>query len=166
MAITELSKTKVLVTLAAGLALAGCGSSGSSSSSSGGGGAGSPAASAAGANVNASEAQAAATGDIPDNPTFPRYRNGKAGYSVGYPEGWARRGSANNVSFSDKDNQVRVAIGSGAAPTVASARSALSKQVGSSAHLKISSVKAETISGSPAIHVVYHEQGPPDPVTG
>src|SRR4051794_29941582 len=102
MAITELSKTKVLVTLAAGLALAGCGSSGSSSSSSGGG-AGRPAASAAGANVNASEAQSAATGDIPDNQTFLRYRNGKAGYSVVYPEGWARRGSANNVSFSDKD---------------------------------------------------------------
>jgi len=169
MAITQFSKTKILVTLVAGLALAGCGSSGSSSTNSGGGtsgGASSAAAAGAGANVNASEAQSAATGDIPDNQTFLRYRNGKARYSSVYPEGWARRGSANNVSFSDKDNQVRVAIGSGAAPTVASARSALSQQVGSSAHLKISSVKAETISGSPAIHVVYHEQGPPDPVTG
>ena len=162
MAILENRKLKVLVIVAMGLAIAGCGSSGSSSGTAAGG---SPA-SGAGANVNASEAQSAATGDIPDNQVFLSYKNPKAGYSIKYPEGWARKGSANDVSFSDKDNQVRIAIGSNGSASVASARSTLTNQVGSSAHLQINSAKVETISGSPVVHIVYREQGPPDPVTG
>ena len=162
MAILENRKLKVLVIVAMGLAIAGCGSSGSSSGTAAGG----SAASGAGANVNASEAQSAATGDIPDNQVFLSYKNPKAGYSIKYPEGWARKGSANDVSFSDKDNQVRIAIGSNGSASVASARSTLTNQVGSSAHLQINSAKVETISGSPVVHIVYREQGPPDPVTG
>ena len=39
------------------------------------------------------EANAAAAGDIPDNQVFLVFRNGRAGYSIRYPEGWAQQGS-------------------------------------------------------------------------
>src|SRR4051795_12867009 len=77
------------------LALTGCGSGSSGGASSGGA---------------QSEAQSAAAGDIPDNQQFLLYRNAGGGYSIKYPEGWARKGSATDLTFADKDNQVRVAI--------------------------------------------------------
>jgi hypothetical protein len=166
MALLENRNFAVPIVVALGIAVAGCGSSGSSSTTAGGSAASGSAASGGGANVNASEAQSAATGDIPDNQVFLTYKNPQSGYSIKYPEGWARKGSANDVSFSDKDNQVRIAIASGGKPAVASAKSALVKQVGTSAHLRISSVKVENINGTPMVHLVYHEQGSPDPVTG
>src|SRR5690348_6211036 len=39
------------------------------------------------------EANAAAAGDIPDNQVFLVFDNARAGYSMKYPEGWARYGS-------------------------------------------------------------------------
>ena len=106
MAIPDFKRIRFLIPVAAvGVALAGCGSSGSTSSPS----------SQANSNSASAEAQSAATGDIPDNQTFLTYKNRRAGYSILYPEGWARKGSASTVSFSDKDNQVRVALTSRAA---------------------------------------------------
>ena len=169
MTIPEPSRLKILIPIAAvGLAIAGCGSSSSSSTGTSAGSAGNAASAAAtGDSVKASEALSAATGDIPDNQVFLIYKNTKAGYSIKYPEGWARKGSAKTVSFSDKDNQVRVAISSGSgSPTVAAAKATLSNAVGSSANLKIQSAKVEQVKGTPMVHVVYQEQGPPDPVTG
>src|SRR5213592_3910610 len=52
------------------------------------------------------EADSAAAGDIPDNQVFLVFRNGRAGYSMKYPEGWAQRGSGNGVVFRDKNNIV------------------------------------------------------------
>jgi hypothetical protein len=61
------------------------------------------------------EAEAAATGDIPDNQTFLVFKNPSAGYSVRYPEGWARKGSGNDVTFREKANVIHVAVKPGAA---------------------------------------------------
>jgi hypothetical protein len=142
--------------VALGLALAGCGSSSSSSTTAAGGGSG----------TSTSEAQAAATGDIPDTQKFLRFQNSKAGYSIPYPEGWAQKGSANDVTFSDKGNSVHVVISKGPAPTVSSVAAELKKQAASDPTLKPGTPQQMTVGAGPAIHVVYHVQGPPDPVTG
>src|SRR6266487_247578 len=60
-----------------------------------------------GAGALKAEAASAATGDIPDNQVFLTLRNGKAGYSIKFPEGWAQSGGGNTVTFRDKNNIVR-----------------------------------------------------------
>ena len=109
------------------------------------------------------EAASAATGDIPDNQVFLVFNDAPAGYSMKYPEGWAQRGSGRAVVFRDKNNIVRVVIGSGAAPTKASVAAELR-------HLK-----GARIAGSPqpiglpagrAVKVVYSTESAPNPVTG
>jgi hypothetical protein len=109
------------------------------------------------------EAASAATGDIPDNQIFLTFRNPAAGYSMRYPEGWAQQGSGPRVTFRDKNNIVRVVIGKGSAATEASARRDLSTQPGVTI---TSPPQRTTISGAPAIKVVYTAQSAPNPVTG
>jgi hypothetical protein len=58
----------------------------------------------------AAEAKSAATGDIPDSQVFLRFKNAAAGYSILYPEGWARKGSGNDVTFQDKDNVIHIVV--------------------------------------------------------
>jgi hypothetical protein len=135
---------------AAAAFLAGCGSSSSSTTTGPG----------------TSEAQQAAAGDIPDNQQFLVYKNRQAGYSIKYPEGWARKGSPNDLTFADKDNQVHVAVSQGSLPSTAAAKAELERSLPSSAQLKIKTAQTETISGQKAIHITYDELGPPDPVTG
>jgi hypothetical protein len=122
----------------AGLLVAGCGSSGSTDTSgevSSGGG--TPTASQkAGGEGSPSEAQAAATGDIPDNQVFLVFHNAPAGYSIRYPEGWARKGSANDVTFQEKANTVHVVVRNGAA------------------------------QGKPGVKSTFTGRSAPDPVTG
>ncbi len=102
----------------AGLLVAGCGSSGSTDTSAevslGAGGNTSTESSQAGGEASPSEAQAAATGDIPDNQVFLVFHDPRAGYSIRYPEGWARKGSANDVTFQEKANTVHVVVRNGA----------------------------------------------------
>lgn len=102
----------------AGLLVAGCGSSGSTDTagevSSGAGGNAPTESPEAGGEAGPSEAQAAATGDIPDNQVFLVFHDSKAGYSIRYPEGWARKGSASDVTFQEKANTVHVLVRSGA----------------------------------------------------
>ena len=139
-----------ILPLAVGLALTGCGSSGGGGSS----------------NSASAEAQSAATGDIPDNQQFLTFKNPSAGYSILYPQGWARKGSGSDITFSDKDNSVEVKIGSGGRPTVSSASAELKQEASTDPTLKPGTPQTVTVGSSPAIHVLYHVQGPPDPVTG
>jgi hypothetical protein len=62
-----------------------------------------------------SEAESAVTGDIPDNQTFLVFHDAPAGYSIRYPEGWARKGSGNDVTFREKANVIHVAVHPGSA---------------------------------------------------
>ncbi len=116
--------------------------------------------------TSTSEAQSASAGDIPDNQHFLGYKNTAAGYSVKYPEGWARKGSPTNLTFADKDNQVHIAVTSGSAPSVAAARSALERSIPASSQLKVKTATTQPVSGAKAIHITYDELGPADPVTG
>ena len=108
------------------------------------------------------EAGSAATGDIPDNQVFLVFRNTAAGYSVKYPEGWAQQGAGKKVVFRDKNNIVRVLVDKGTPPTRASVRKELAGE-----KLKVERApQATTISGTPAVKVVYTTRSARNPVTG
>jgi hypothetical protein len=133
---TSISTVSILV--AAGLLVAGCGGGGSSTSTAGT----TPAPTAnrqsegaAGAEVP-SEAESAATGDIPDNQNFLLFRNPGAGYSIRYPEGWARKGSGSDVTFREKANVIHVVVRRGAPRS------------------------------GPGVKTTYSRTSAPDPVTG
>src|SRR6476659_4793763 len=89
------------ITIATGLLVcvaAGCGgSSGSSAPAGSSGGSAGTAPTSSGAGGLVAEAQSAAAGDIPDNQVFLAFHNGPAGYSMSYPEGWARQGASGSV---------------------------------------------------------------------
>ncbi|HKB20349.1 MAG TPA: hypothetical protein VKC65_04985 [Gaiellaceae bacterium] len=109
------------------------------------------------------EANSAAAGDIPDNQVFLVFRNGAAHYSMKYPEGWAQQGSGGEVTFRDKNNIVRIVVAPGAAATTASVR----KDVGGLRGVRAqASPEAMTISGRPAVKVVYSTESAPNGVTG
>jgi hypothetical protein len=158
-----------------GFVLAGCGGS-SSSSPSQSSTPGAPATAAAAAPPTAptqgaapapltAEAQSAAAGDIPDNQVFLTFRNTAAGYSMRYPEGWAQQGSDARVTFQDKNNLVRVTISSGAPLGLAAVRADMARAKGAAPSLRAGPPQAVTISGSPAIKVVYSTESKANPVT-
>ena len=119
--------------------------------------------SASGPGALQAEANSAAAGDIPDNQVFLVFSNRATGYSMKYPEGWAQQGSGDRVTFRDKNNIVRIVVGSGAKPTRASVQSDVS-------HLGNAQIQAGpqavTASGQPAFKVVYSTKSPPNAVTG
>jgi ribonucleotide monophosphatase NagD (HAD superfamily) len=104
-----------------------------------------------------------ATGDIPDNQVFLTFQNAAAGYSIKYPEGWAQSGSGGTVTFRDKNNIVRVLVTNGSPPSLADVK----KEVAKLRNVKVTTPPTQmTISGKPAIHVVYETTSAQNPVTG
>jgi hypothetical protein len=165
----------VSVLAVAGIFVAGCGSSSSSTSSgtptgapsSAGQGAGSAGGeSGTGTEAVPSEAQATATGDIPDNQVFLLFKDPQAGYSIRYPEGWARKGSGNDVTFQEKANVIHLSVGSGPAPTEASAVSGIAKLHKADPTVKAQTPEKVTLNGQPAVKIGYSRLSSPDPVTG
>ncbi len=153
----------VLVAVAAG-----CGSGGGSSPTTGSTATTTPrvmtsGTSTSGAGALQAEAAAAAAGDIPDNQVFLVFRDGRAGYSMKYPEGWAQQGSGDSVSFRDKNNVIRVVVPAGAAWTRANVQADLRALKGARVQ---SPPQAITLSGRPAFKVVYRTVSVPNPVTG
>jgi hypothetical protein len=111
------------------------------------------------------EAASVATGDIPDNQVFLRFSNPAGGYSLKYPEGWAQNGSGRTITFRDKNNIVRVVVGPGSPATLASARADLTVLRTSIPSLRFQAPQKLTISGAPAIKIVYRTTSAPNPVT-
>ena len=106
------------------------------------------------------EANAAAAGDIPDNQVFLIFRNARAGYAMKYPEGWAQQGAAGRVVFRDKNNIVRIVVGSGSAPTASAVRKELHG-------VRLMSVPQPIrLSSGSALKVVYSTESAPNAVTG
>src|SRR6476660_1113458 len=176
------TRTRILIAAAiAALPLAtACGSSGSASSHSpvtpapsSSAPASSQPASSSGAGALVAEAQSAAAGDIPDNQVFLTYHNAAAGYSMSYPEGWARRGSGSRVVFQDKSNLARIVIEPGAA-TATQARAAVAALAATTPSLKLVSVTHPTCTNQAATvqlplvsaKVVYTTLSAASPVTG
>src|SRR5947209_2660542 len=144
-----------LALLLLALVVGGCGCS-KKSGWSAAGGAGSPAA----------EAQAAATGDIPDNQVFLTFRNPSSGYSIVYPEGWAKTGSGDKVTFQDKNNVIYIAVQRGSKPTVSSVEAGVAKLKASTPLVKVSSAQTLTIGGEQVVKATYSSESKPNPVTG
>jgi hypothetical protein len=113
-----------------------------------------------------SEAQSAATGDIPDNQVFLTFTDHPAGYSIRYPEGWARRGSGPDVTFQEKANVIHVVVVKGPRPTSASATAALKRLKHSDPTIKVGAPEQLTIAGAPVVKVTYTRLSAADPVTG
>jgi hypothetical protein len=91
------------------------------------------------------------------------FRNAAAGYAMRYPEGWAQQGSGRTATFRDKNNIVRVVVSRGNPATPTSARRDLASLPG----VTITSTPSRTsVSGSPAVKVVYTTRSAPNPVTG
>jgi hypothetical protein len=109
------------------------------------------------------EAKAAATGDVPDNQVFLRFDNPSAGYSMKYPEGWAKQGSGSTVTIRDKNNIVRIVVKPGGAVTPADAKRDLAAVTGATI---TSGPTATTISGHSAVKVSYTTQSAANAVTG
>jgi hypothetical protein len=157
----------VIAAVTAGaLSSAGCGSS--STSQSAGSGSARPAAATGSASNGAlaADARSAATGDIPDNQVFLVFRDPHAAWSMKYPEGWTQSGGPAGVTFRDKNNLVRVAITHGPAPSAGSVTAQLQALKRSHPSLSYGPAQAVSISGSPAIKVVYSTRSAPNPVTG
>jgi hypothetical protein len=155
-----------LAAAAAVFALTGCGSSHQAqapATTTSGGGASTPPASTGGPGALQAEANATAAGDIPDNQVFLVFKNGEAGYSMKYPEGWAQQGSGKRVTFRDKNNIVRIVVSSGAAPTKASVQADIGGLT--AAHLQ-SGPQAMTLPHAKAYKVVYSTESAPNAVTG
>ena len=109
------------------------------------------------------EAKAAATGDVPDNQVFLRFADASAGYSVKYPEGWAQQGSGSTVTIRDKNNIVRVVVSPGGGATPTEARKDIAGVAGATI---TKGPLTTTVSGKPAVKVVYTTQSAASPVTG
>jgi len=111
------------------------------------------------------EAQAAAAGDIPDSQVYVVFTDGRAGYSIKYPEGWAQSGSGNRVTFYDKNNLVRTVVQPGGAPTLAQVSAELKALKTATPSLRFQPPQRIQISGRPAIKVVYTTESAPNSVT-
>jgi hypothetical protein len=148
------------------LALVGCGGSGANSSDSVKAQANRQAPTASPETETPSEAQSVATGDIPDNQVFLTFTNHPAGYSIRYPEGWARRGSGADVTFREKGNIIHVAVTQGARPTSSSTTADLERLKHSDPTIKIGEPEQLTIGGAPVVKVAYTRLSAADPVTG
>jgi hypothetical protein len=142
-----------LALVIAALVAAGCGSSSKSKS---GGGSG----------ALAADAKSAATGDIPDTQNFLTFNDRTNGFSMRYPEGWAQKASATGVTFQDKNNLVRIQIGTGSTPTVASVTAAINKLKASDPTLKAKPAQQVTLKGKKLVKESYTTQSAPNPVTG
>lgn len=159
----------VSVVAAVGLLAAGCGSGGSSTSTAANNSTPSEGRPSEGQEAGSgvpSEAESAATGDIPDNQTFLLFRDPKAGYSIRYPEGWARKGSGSEVTFQEKANVIHLSVGKGAPPTEASAVSGVESLQKSDSTVHAQVPERLTIAGEPVVKITYSRLSAPDPVTG
>jgi hypothetical protein len=164
-----------VLVLALAATVAGCGSSSSSSTTSATTGAAKAPAKTANAKASCgsssasaavSEAASTATGDIPDNQQFLTFRNRAGGYSISYPEGWARTGNGASVAIKDKSNTITIRVAKGPKPTTASVASKLRQEATTDPCLSAGSAQATTAGPNQVIKVTYTTAGQKSPVTG
>jgi hypothetical protein len=156
------------VLAAAGLAaaLAACGSSGSSPGS--GGGAAPPASPSAGGSQAAAPAGTAAPGDIPDSTIYVPYQSAAGHLQIKVPEGWSRITTATSTTFTSSLNSISLTwMAMTAAPTVSSVRAtSVPGLKTSTSAFQLQSVHPVSLTGGPAVELVYLVNSAANPVTG
>jgi hypothetical protein len=175
----QVSIAVVMALLTVGAALAGCGSSSSpTSTATETESAAAPAPTAGGKEAKGeggeseagaavpSEAESLATGDIPDNQVFLLFTDKPAGYAVRYPEGWARTGNGNDVTFREKGNLIHIAVHKGPMPSEVTATKGVEELHKSDPTVKPQAPERIELNGQPAVKIEYSRQSSPDPVTG
>jgi hypothetical protein len=113
-----------------------------------------------------SEAASTAAGDIPDNQNFLTFQNRPAGYSISYPEGWARSGSGDHVGFRDKSNTITIQVSQGPAATPTSVDRQMKQMAGTDPCLSAGSAQSAAVGHNQAVKVTYTTKGAKSPVTG
>ena len=105
-------------------------------------------------------------GDIPDNQAFVAFKS-PLGFAVKVPEGWARRELPNGVSFSDKYNELQVAVASAAtAPTLPMLQAGdIAVLEKSPKAVRVAGVKAVALPAGSAFVAHYGANSDPNPVT-
>src|SRR5205807_6324084 len=119
-----------------------------------------------GAGALAAEAQSAATGDIPDTQVFLTYHNAAGGYAMSYPEGWEIKANGADVTISEKNDLVRVALERAPPPSTASVSAQLARLKSSTPSLTFSAPRAVKLTSGPAIKVTYATRSAANPVIG
>ena len=160
---------RLIITLALGLlAAAGCGSSSTSrSTTTTAPSSASTTSTSSGVGALSGEAASAATGDIPDNQVFLTFHDPGAGYSISYPEGWARKGTSADTTFADKNNVVHIVIAKAAPATISSVATELTRLKQSNPSLTSTRpLSAHLKSGITAVKATYTTRSAPNPVTG
>jgi hypothetical protein len=94
------------------------------------------------------------------------YTNGRAGYSIKYPEGWTQHGSGADVTLQTKNNIAHVVVGRGAAPTPASVAAQLVALKRSNPTLAFRAPQVVRLGPSHAVKASYTTQSAANPVTG
>jgi hypothetical protein len=112
------------------------------------------------------EAASTAAGDIPDNQQFITYKNRAGGYSISFPEGWARSGHGSDVTFQDKSNTIAIKVAPGSQPTPATVKAELKQGASSDPCLHAGSPQATTAGPNQVVKVTYTTEGQKSPVTG
>jgi hypothetical protein len=106
-------------------------------------------------------------GDIPDNQVFVPYTPATGGYSMSYPQGWAKRETAATTTFTQNFNSIAVTTtNTASAPTTASASSTATSQLGTVPGFHLNTVDSVTRASGPAIRVVYSATSATNAVTG
>src|SRR5262249_48969818 len=113
-----------------------------------------------------SEAASTAQGDIPDNQQFLTFKNAAGGYSIKYPEGWARTGNGPDVTFQDKSNAIHITVNPGPTATPASVSAELKHEAASDPCLQPGTPQATTAGPNQVVKVTYTTKGAKSPVTG
>ncbi len=114
----------------------------------------------------ASEAASTAQGDIPDNQQFLTFKNRSGGYSISYPEGWARSGNGSDVTFLDKSNTVTIRVAPGAQPTPPSVAAELKQETTTDPCLNPGHPQTTTAGPNQVVKATYTTEGQKSPVTG
>jgi len=94
------------------------------------------------------------------------YQDPAAGFSISYPEGWTRQGASNQVTFSAKNNVVRIVVAKGAAATPAEVAAELSRLKQTNPSLTYTAPQPITLKSGRAIKATYMSRSAPNPVTG
>lgn len=157
-----------------GVILAGCGSGGSTPSGAQSAASSGPATAPASSPAASPSSQAPVPaesnppGDIPDTTVYVPFVSGKGHLRLKLPEGWARKDTATSSTFTSNLNSISIGwLPMSAAPTVNTARSTTVPSLSHAAlAFRLVSLRAVTLSGGPAVEIVYQVNSPPNAVTG